>query len=292
MTVLALGINHHSAPLDLRSRFAFPAPQLPEALRSLRACLQRAAPEATLLSTCNRTELYVAADDTQAAADLARPALDWLAAQGGTSGARLADHAYVVEDGAAARHAFRVASGLDSMVLGEPQILGQIKQAVREAGLAGTLGSTLHQLFQRSFSVAKEVRTATEIGAHSVSMAAATVRLAAQLFEDLRQVRVLLVGAGEMIELVAAHFAKQQPLSLTVANRTLERGETVAARFGGQALRLAELPDRLHEFDVVVSCTASTLPLIGLGAVERALKKRRQRPMFMVDLAVPRDIEP
>jgi glutamyl-tRNA reductase len=178
------------------------------------------------------------------------------------------------------------------MVLGEPQILGQIKQAVREAGLAGTLGSTLHQLFQRSFSVAKEVRTATEIGAHSVSMAAATVRLAAQLFEDLRQVRVLLVGAGEMIELVAAHFAKQQPLSLTVANRTLERGETVAARFGGQALRLAELPDRLHEFDVVVSCTASTLPLIGLGAVERALKKRRQRPMFMVDLAVPRDIEP
>jgi glutamyl-tRNA reductase len=178
------------------------------------------------------------------------------------------------------------------MVLGEPQILGQIKQAVREAGLAGTLGSTLHQLFQRSFAVAKEVRTATEIGAHSVSMAAATVRLAAQLFEDLRQVRVLLVGAGEMIELVAAHFAKQQPLSLSVANRTLERGETLAARFGGQALRLADLPDRLHEFDVVVSCTASTLPLIGLGAVERALKKRRQRPMFMVDLAVPRDIEP
>ncbi len=292
MTVLALGINHHSAPLDLRSRFAFPAPQLPEALRSLRACLQRAAPEATLLSTCNRTELYVAADDTQTAAELARPTLDWLAAQGGTSGAQLADHAYVVEDGAAARHAFRVASGLDSMVLGEPQILGQIKQAVREAGLAGTLGSTLHQLFQRSFSVAKEVRTATEIGAHSVSMAAATVRLAAQLFEDLRQVRVLLVGAGEMIELVAAHFAKQQPLSLTVANRTLERGETLAARHAGQALRLADLPDRLHEFDVVVSCTASTLPLIGLGAVERALKKRRQRPMFMVDLAVPRDIEP
>ena len=171
----------------------------------------------------------------------------------------------MVEDGAAARHAFRVASGLDSMVLGEPQILGQIKQAVREACLAGTLGSTLHQLFQRSFSVAKEVRTATEIGAHSVSMAAATVRLAAQLFEDLHQVRVLLVGAGEMIELVAAHFAKQQPLSLAVANRTQERGETLAARFGGQALRLADLPDRLHEFDVVVSCTASTLPLIGLG---------------------------
>jgi len=292
MTVLALGINHHSAPLDLRSRFAFTAPQLPEALRSLRQCLQRAASEATLLSTCNRTELYVAADDTRSAADLAQPALDWLARQGGTSGDRLADHAYVVEDCQAARHAFRVASGLDSMVLGEPQILGQIKLAVREAGLAGTLGSTLHQLFQRSFSVAKEVRSATEIGAHSVSMAAATVHLAGQLFEDLQQVRLLLVGAGEMIELMAAHFASRKPQSMVVANRTVERGQTLAARFGGTAMRLAELPQRLGEFDVVVSCTASSLPIIGLGAVERALKARRHRPMFMVDLAVPRDIEP
>ena len=292
MTVLALGINHHSAPLDLRSRFAFPAPQLPAALRSLRERLQRTACEATLLSTCNRTELYVAADGTQSAADLARPALAWLAEQGGTSGERLADHAYVVEGAEAARHAFRVASGLDSMVLGEPQILGQIKLAVREAGLAGTLGSTLHQLFQRSFCVAKEVRSATEIGAHSVSMAAATVRLASQLFEDMHQVRLLLVGAGEMIELMAAHFASQKPLSMTVANRTLERGETLAARFGGQAMRLADLPQRLADFDVVVSCTASPLPIIGLGAVERALKARRRRPMFMVDLAVPRDIEP
>lgn len=292
MTVLALSINHHSAPLDLRSCFAFPAPQLASALHSLRQHLQRAAPEATLLSTCNRTELYVASNEVGTAAELARPALDWLASQGGTSGARLADHVQVVEDTAAARHAFRVASGLDSMVLGEPQILGQIKQAVREAGLAGTLGSTLHQLFQRSFSVAKEVRSATEIGAHSVSMAAATVRLASQLFEDLRQVRVLLVGAGEMIEMVAAHFAKQHPLSMTVANRTAQRGERLATRFGASAMRLSELPDRLGEFDIVVSCTASTLPLIGLGAVERALKKRRQRPMFMVDMAVPRDIEP
>jgi glutamyl-tRNA reductase len=297
MTVLALGINHHSAPLDLRSRFAFSAPQLPAALRSLREHLRRAAPEATLLSTCNRTELYVAAADARDAAELAQPALDWLAEQGGLKsghcpGVRLADHAYVMEDSAAARHAFRVASGLDSMVLGEPQILGQIKLAVREAGLAGTLGSTLHQLFQRSFSVAKEVRSATEIGAHSVSMAAATVRLAGQLFEDLSQVRLLLVGAGEMIELTAAHFASRQPKSMTVANRTLERGEALAARFGAQAMQLSELPQRLAEFDVVVSCTASSLPIIGLGAVERALRARRQRPMFMVDLAVPRDIEP
>jgi glutamyl-tRNA reductase len=300
MTVLALGINHHSAPLDLRSRFAFSAPQLPAALRSLRERLQRAAPEATLLSTCNRTELYVAAEDAHSAAELARPALDWLAEQGGlntpgsggSGAARLADHAYVMEDSDAARHAFRVASGLDSMVLGEPQILGQIKLAVREAGLAGTLGSTLHQLFQRSFSVAKEVRSATEIGAHSVSMAAATVRLASQLFEDLHKVKLLLVGAGEMIELTAAHFASRQPLSMTVANRTLERGEALAAKFGAESMQLSELPQRLGEFDVVVSCTASSLPIIGLGAVERALKARRQRPMFMVDLAVPRDIEP
>jgi glutamyl-tRNA reductase len=305
MTVLALGINHHSAPLDLRSRFAFAAPQLPAALRSLRERLHRASPEATLLSTCNRTELYVAAEDAHGAAELAQPALDWLAEQGGlvsaggVSGAgRLAAHAYVMEDGEAARHAFRVASGLDSMVLGEPQILGQIKLAVREAGLAGTLGSTLHQLFQRSFSVAKEVRTATDIGAHSVSMAAATVRLASQLFEDMTQVRVLLVGAGEMIELMAAHFASKAPKSITVANRTLARGEALAARFsakcqqGTHAMQLADLPQRLSEFDVVVSCTASALPIIGLGAVERALKSRRKRPMFMVDLAVPRDIEP
>jgi len=178
------------------------------------------------------------------------------------------------------------------MVLGEPQILGQMKQAVREADTAGTLGTTLHQLFQRSFAVAKEVRTSTEIGAHSISMAAAAVRLAAELFEDLRRTKVLFVGAGEMIELTATHFAARTPRAMAVANRTLERGEKLATHLGAQAIRLADLPDRLHEFDIVVSCTASTLPIIGLGAVERALKARKRRPMFMVDLAVPRDIEP
>jgi glutamyl-tRNA reductase len=179
------------------------------------------------------------------------------------------------------------------MVLGEPQILGQMKQAVRQADEAGTLGTTLHQLFQRSFSVAKEVRTATEIGAHSISMAAAAVRLAGSCSRTCRDVRVLFVGAGEMIELVATHFAaRKTPKVMAVANRTLERGERLAAASAPQAMRLSELPDRLHEFDAVVSCTASTLPIIGLGAVERALKLRRHRPMFMVDLAVPRDIEP
>jgi glutamyl-tRNA reductase len=264
---------------------------LAPALLGLRERLVPSVPEAALVSTCNRTELYVAgpADSSH---ELARPVLNWLAEQGGISGGQLLDHSYVMEDRAAARHAFRVASGLDSMVLGEPQILGQMKQAVRVADEAGMLGTTLHQLFQRSFAVAKEVRTSTEIGAHSVSMAAAAVRLAGQLFEDLHRIKVLFVGAGEMIELVATHFEAKGLRSIALANRTLERGERLASRFGGEALRLSDMPGRLHEFDAIVSCTASTLPIIGLGAVERALKARRRRPMFMVDLAVPRDIEP
>lgn len=290
MTVLALGLNHATAPLDLRGRFAFTTEQLAPALRGLRERLSRS-PEVAIVSTCNRTELYVA-DATSGHGSLATPAVDWLAHVGGVHSHTLREHSYVLEDSAAARHAFRVASGLDSMVLGEPQILGQMKQAMREADTAGTLGTTLHQMFQRSFAVAKEVRTSTEIGAHSISMAAASVRLASQLFEDLHELKVLFVGAGEMIELVATHFAARNPRLLAVANRTLERGEKLAGRFGAEALRLADLPQRLAEFDVVVSCTASSLPIIGLGAVERALKLRKHRPMFMVDLAVPRDIEP
>jgi glutamyl-tRNA reductase len=308
MTVLTLGLNHHTAAIDLRGRFAFAVEQLGPALRHLHERLTAphalqpptAHPEVALLSTCNRTELYCApgglpgmgGSPTGDLAATRQAAVDWLAQVGQVSREELLRHTYLLEDGHAARHAFRVASGLDSMVLGEPQILGQMKQAVREANTAGTLGTTLHQLFQRSFAVAKEVRTATEIGAHSISMAAAAVRLASELFEDLRRTRVLLVGAGEMIELTATHFAARNPHSMAVANRTLERGEKLATHLGAQAIRLADLPERLHEFDIVVSCTASTLPIIGLGAVERALKARKRRPIFMVDLAVPRDIEP
>ena len=286
MSVFTLGLNHTTAPLDLRGRFAFAPEQLAPTLLGFRDRLQRSG-EVAIVSTCNRTEVYVGANPA-----LVTPAIDWLAGIGGVSSQTLRSHAYVLEGSAAARHAFRVASGLDSMVLGEPQILGQMKQAVREADTAGTLGTTLHQMFQRSFAVAKEVRTSTEIGAHSISMAAAAVRLASQIFEDLRHTKVLLVGAGEMIELAATHFAARTPKAIAVANRTLERGEKLAGRFGAEAIRLAELPARLAEFDIVVSCTASSLPIIGLGAVERALKLRRHRPMFMVDLAVPRDIEP
>ncbi len=286
MAVWALGINHTTAPLDLRGRFAFAIDQIEPTLKGLQASLARR-PEAAILSTCNRTEIYCAGDQQQI-----DHTLDWLAQTGGVSPALLRSHAYTLRDGQAARHAFRVASGLDSMVLGEPQILGQMKDAVRAADEAGALGSTLNQMFQRSFAVAKEVRTSTEIGAHSISMAAAAVRLAGQLFEDLGQIRVLFVGAGEMIELATTHFCARNPKGIAIANRTLERGEKLATRFGGEVMRLADLPSRLHEFDAVVSCTASTLPIIGLGAVERALKVRRHRPMFMVDLAVPRDIEP
>jgi len=186
---------------------------------------------------------------------------------------------------------FRVAAGLDSMVLGEPQILGQMKQAARAAEEAGTMGTLLGKLFQRTFAVAKEVRSTTAIGANTVSMAAAAVHLSARIFDSLAAQQVLFIGAGEMIELCAAHFAAQKPKRLTIANRTLERGADLAARFDGDAMRLDQLGERLAEFDIVVSCTASSLPIIGLGMVERALKARRHRPMVMVDLAVPRDIE-
>ncbi|MEI6760037.1 MAG: glutamyl-tRNA reductase [Betaproteobacteria bacterium] len=286
MPVWALGLNHTTAPLDLRGRFAFAIEQIEPTLLALRRSLSRP-PEAALISTCNRTEIYCAGEQ----AELERT-LDWLAQSGGVSSATLRSHAYTMQDGLAARHAFRVASGLDSMVLGEPQILGQFKDAVRAAEAAGTLGSTLSQMFQRSFAVAKEVRSSTEIGAHSISMAAAAVRLSGQLFEDLGKVNILFVGAGEMIELCATHFAAKTPKRMVIANRTIERGEKLASRFGGEVMHLAEVPTRLHEFDAIVSCTASTLPIIGLGAVERALKQRRRRPIFMVDLAVPRDIEP
>jgi glutamyl-tRNA reductase len=286
MSVFALGLNHTTAPLDLRGRFAFSPQQLPTALQAFRSRHDRVS-EVAIISTCNRTELYVGAD-----ALAVDPAVDWLAGVGGVPSQTLRSHAYVLEGPSAARHAFRVASGLDSMVLGEPQILGQLKQAVREADSAGTLGTTLQQMFQRSFAVAKEVRTSTEIGSHSISMAAAAVRLASQLFESLADTKILFVGAGEMIELAATHFAARRPRLMVIANRSSERAAELGSRFAATTMPLVDLPARLAEFDIVVSSTASALPIIGLGAVERALKARRRRPMFMVDLAVPRDIEP
>jgi len=291
MSLLALGLNHTTAPVAVRERLSVAPDAIADALRSLRSRFSIALPEAAIVSTCNRTEVYCALADAQPTARAAELTA-WLADYHQMSAEQLTPHLYALPQREAVRHAFRVASGLDSMVVGEAQILGQMKDAVRTAGTVGSLGTLLNQLFQRTFAVAKEVRTQTEIGAHSVSMAAAAVRLAQRIFPSIDELNVLFVGAGEMIELCATHFAAQTPKSLVVANRTAERAQALASRFNGQAIRLASLPERLADFDVVVSCTASSLPIIGLGMVERALKARRRRPIFMVDLAVPRDIEP
>lgn len=297
MHLLAVGLNHTTAPVSLREKVAFPADQIGQAVASARAWFGGhdkivASGEAAILSTCNRTELYAAASAGQDGVEFAidRTA-QFLAEYHHIPYADLRPYLYSLPQDNAVRHAFRVASGLDSMVLGEPQILGQMKDAVRQADAAGGLGTYLHQLFQRTFAVAKEVRSTTEIGAHSVSMAAAAVRLSQRIFDSISGQNVLFIGAGEMIELCATHFAAQNPKTLTVANRTMERGETLAHRFSGRAIRLADLPEQLASFDIVVSCTASQLPIIGLGLVERAVKARRHKPIFMVDLAVPRDIE-
>lgn len=282
MSLVAIGLNHHTAPLAIREKLAFPAEQLPAALAAVIGA--EAAREAAIVSTCNRTELYASTPDADG---LVR----WLAQHRGLTAEELRPYLYLHTAEAAAHHAFRVASGLDSMVLGETQIVGQIKDAVRAAEASGTLGTLLNTLFQKTFSTAKAVRSQTGIGANSVSMAAAGVRLAEQIFPSLQELHVLFIGAGEMIELVATHFAAQKPASITIANRTLARGAALAERFGGTAIILQDLPSYLPKFDVVVTSTASPLPILGKGAVERALKARRHRPIFMLDLAVPRDIE-
>lgn len=283
MQLFALGMNHQTAPLPVRERVVFAAEKLQDALGELVG--GKTAKEAAILSTCNRTEIYCVSGEP-------REALAWMADYHRFDLHELKSYLYTLPQDQAVRHAFRVASGLDSMVLGEPQILGQMKDAVRTAEAAGTLGATLHKLFQRSFAVAKEVRTNTRIGANVVSMAAAAVRLAGRIFPSLHEQKLLFIGAGEMVELCATHFAAQHPRGMAFANRTLERAETLAQRYSANAVLLRELPDLLHDYDIVVSCTASSLPILGKGTMERAIRARRHRPVFMVDLAVPRDIEP
>ncbi len=282
MQLFAFGINHQTAPLDVREQIAFNADAMEPALRDL--VDHGAAKEATILSTCNRTEVYCSSSE-------ADQAIHWLAEYHKMHHADIEPYLYVLPREQAVKHAFRVASGLDSMVLGEPQILGQMKQAVRSAEQAGTLGFMLHKLFQRTFSVAKDVRSQTEIGANLVSMAAAAVKLAERIFPSIAEQNVLFIGAGEMIELNAVHFAAKSPKQITVANRTLERAQVLARRINGNAITLAELPDQLAHHDIIVTCTASPLPILGKGMLERALKARKHRPLFVVDLAVPRDVE-
>jgi len=282
MQLYAFGINHQTAPLEVRERIAFNAEGLPSALRDLVG--HEPVREAAIISTCNRTELYCNVQDPD-------KAVSWLAGYHRMKASLLEPYLYSLPRERAVKHAFRVASGLDSMVLGEAQILGQMKQAVRSAEKAGTLGLVLHKLFQQTFSVAKEVRTRTDIGASSVSMAAAAVRLAERIFPAVSEQKILFVGAGEMIELTARHFAAQNPRGVTFANRTVERAQVLALQFGGQAVSINDLAEVLASHDIVVTSTASPLPIIGKGMVERALKARRHRPMLMVDLAVPRDVE-
>ncbi|OIR03367.1 glutamyl-tRNA reductase [mine drainage metagenome] len=282
MQLFTFGINHQTAPLAVREQIAFNVETLDSALRDL--VDNGAAKEATILSTCNRTEIYCSTSaPTQA--------VDWLAAYHHLPANEIEPYIYRLPQEEAIKHAFRVASGLDSMVLGEPQILGQMKQAVRQAEQAGTLGFLLHKLFQRTFSVAKDVRTQTEIGANLVSMAAAAVKLAERIYPSISEQSILFIGAGEMIELNAVHFAARNPKHITVANRTLERAQILARRINGHAITLNELPEQLAHHDIIVTCTASPLPILGKGMVERALKARKHRPLFIVDLAVPRDVE-
>ena len=293
MQLLTLGLNHTTAPLAVRERVAFVPDEVGSTIGRLRELLAEPAggrvTEAAIVSTCNRTELYCAVHEPERAQ---HALTQFIAAEKQLDVNELQKHSYALPNDTAVRHAFRVASGLDSMVLGEPQILGQMKQAEKLARNAGGLGLLLNHLFQRTFAVAKEVRTTTEIGTQSVSMAAAAVRVAQRIFGDLSQENVLFVGAGEMIELCATHFAAQHPKSITVANRTLERAEALAHKLHAHPMKLGDLPEALSRFDIIVSSTASSLPIIGLGMVERAIKSRRRKPMFIVDLAVPRDVEP
>lgn len=283
MPLFAVGLNHHTAPVAIRERWAFPQNGLAEALGELTS--RGLAQEAALLSTCNRTELYCSAES-------AETLMHWLSTRQQTPPGEAGRYLFTLPGAEAVRHVFRVASGLDSMVLGEAQILGQLKDAVRVAETAGTLGTQLHKLFQSSFAVAKEVRTNTAIGSAVISMAAAAVRLSARIFERMDETKILFVGAGEMVELCATHFAAVAPHRITIANRTRSRAEALASRFNADILPLEGLGEALPDYDIVLICTASPLPLIGRGAAERAIRHRKHRPMVMVDLSVPRNIEP
>lgn len=289
MKLIALGINHNSAAVEVRERVAFAPEQVSEALAD--ACTAAAIEEVVILSTCNRTELYAVVPVDADAADRAALLIDWMANYHHLPAEELRRAAYHYEAEQALTHIIQVASGLDSMVLGEPQILGQMKSAFAVASEAGTVGGELGRTFPRVFSIAKKVRTDTAIGENPVSVAYAAVDLASHIFSDLSRCHALLVGAGETIELVARHLIDAGVRELVIANRTLGRARELAQKFGAEAVLLAEIPEQLPAADIVITSTASQLPILGKGAVEQAIKVRKHRPMLMVDIAVPRDIE-
>ncbi len=285
MPLIALGINHRTAPVELREQVAFADERVADALRDLTSL--PAVGEAAILSTCNRTEIYCGLADNQTHA-----LSEWLADFHNLDSADIRPHIYSFPDAAAVRHLLRVAGGLDSMILGEPQILGQMKAAYQVANKAGTLSASLDRLFQHTFSVAKQIRTDTAIGESPVSVAFAAVSLAKQIFSDFDQHTALLIGAGETIELAARHLHEQQLGRIVIANRTPERAHQLAAQYQGYGIGLDEIPAHLTEADIVISATGSNDIILSLDHVKQALKGRRHRPVFMVDIAVPRDIDP
>jgi glutamyl-tRNA reductase len=285
LPLLVVGASHHTAGIALRERLAMAPEHLPAALDGLRKEL--GCPEVAILSTCNRTEIYCVGEPA-----LASRLVDWLARERHVEAGELRQACYARDGVEALRHMMRVASGLDSLVLGEPQVLGQVKDAYALAHRAGTVGRALEPCFQQVFAVAKRVRTETAIGANPVSVAFAAVSLAKHLFSDIAGTRALLIGAGEMIDLVARHLAESGVREIVVANRTLERAHALADQVQGRAITLEEIAWALEQADIVVSCTAAMVPVVGKGTVERAQRRRRHRPLFIVDLAVPRDVEP
>ncbi|MFS7194889.1 glutamyl-tRNA reductase [Rahnella inusitata] len=287
MTLLALGINHKTAPVSLRERVTFSPETLDQALSSL--LQQPLVQGGVVLSTCNRTELYLSVEQQ---GNLQDQLVKWLCDYHHLSEDEVRKSLYWHHGNEAVSHLMRVASGLDSLVLGEPQILGQVKKAFAESQNGQAVSGELERLFQKSFSVAKRVRTETDIGASAVSVAFAACTLARQIFESLSEVSVLLVGAGETIELVARHLHQHNVRHMMIANRTRERAQVLATEVNAEVISLQDIDSRLAEADIIISSTASPLPIIGKGMVERALKARRNQPMLMVDIAVPRDIEP
>ena len=282
MNLNIIGLNHKTAPLGLREKLVFRADQISHALLDLKC---NKVNQVAILSTCNRTEIYFNGPKKQIVCQ-------WLADYHHIKLSQLKKHLYHYSNKDALTHAYQVASGLDSMFLGETQILGQMKQAAKISDYAGTQGKFLSQFFQTVFEAAKEIRSKTNIGASNTTIASTIISLTKKIFGDLYQTKIIFVGAGEMTELIAKYFNKHQPEKITIANRSIFRGKKLANKIGAETCLIGEIKDQLHEYDIVISATGSQLPVIGLGMIERAIKKRKHKPMLLIDLAVPRDIEP
>jgi glutamyl-tRNA reductase len=286
MAILAYGVSYRTAPVEFRERIAFPEETLPEALKAATRTIPSVS-EAAIISTCNRTELYLAMDPREE-----RGVVSWLANAREIPATELAAVSYSHWDQDAARHLIRVASGLDSQVLGEPQIMGQVKSAYDLARITGTIGPELSLLSQITLSTAKKVRTDTDIGRNPVSVAYAAVTMAEQIFTSLKDTKAMLLGAGDTIQRVAEHLTEKGVRQLAIANRTLTNAERLAARFDAIPMQLTDVASHLADYDILIASTGSSLPVVGKGALEAAIKQRRHRPIFVVDIAVPRDVEP